>query len=323
MATSSVSKSDPYDHLHIALNLDGTITRLLTHPTVEANPEATSGDAVVCKDWTLNAQNKTWLRIYRPTRLPSNDNTIARLPIIIYFHGGGFILFSAKTKTSHEKCCEYASEIPAIVVSLDYRLAPECRLPAQYEDAIDAIIWVKEQIVDPNGVQWLKDYGDFSRCYIGGRGSGGNIAFNAALRALDLDLNPLKISGLVLNQPMFGGMERKNSELQHAEDPLMPLSVLDLMWDLSLPLGTDRDHSFCNPLVDGPHKIKIGSLGRCLVTGFCGDIMFERMRDFVTMLVASGVKVEARFQDDGFHNADFVDAQWALNLLNKIKEFVI
>ncbi|KAJ9188416.1 hypothetical protein P3X46_003775 [Hevea brasiliensis] len=321
--TSPVPKTDPYEHLHIAPNLDGTITRLLNVPTVEANPEATHGDAVVCKDLTLNAEKQTWIRIYRPTKLPSNDNTIARLPIIIYFHGGGFILLKASMKQPHQTCSELASEIPAIVVSLDYRLAPEHRLPAQYEDAIDAILWAKQQVMDTNGEQWLKDYGDCSRCYLCGRGCGGNMVFHAALSALDLDLKPLKISGLVLNQPMFGGSERKKSELMSVDDPVLPIQALDLMWELSLPVGTDRDHPFCNPVVEGPHKRKISSLGRCLVTGFSGDAMFDRMQDLVSMLLRSGVKVEARFHDPGFHNVDIVDGQCALTLLNSIKEFVI
>ncbi|XP_021611416.1 probable carboxylesterase 9 [Manihot esculenta] len=321
--TSPVPKANPYEHLNIAPNLDGTITRLLDAPIVEANPEATHGDAVVCKDLTLIAEKKTWVRVYRPTRLPSNDNTVARLPIIIYFHGGGFVNWRASMKMPHQRCSDLASEIPAIVASLDYRLAPEHRLPAQYEDAIDAILWVKQQFEDPNGEQWLKEYGDCSRCYLNGRGSGGNMVFNSALRVLDLDLNPLKIAGLILNQPMFGGNERKNSELMFVDDPALPLAALDLLWKLSLPEGTDRDHPFCNPVVEGAEKRKMSSLGRCLVTGFFGDVMFDRMQDLVEMLVMRGVKVEVRFHDPDFHNVDLVDQHCARAITNSIKEFVI
>eukprot|EP00257_Ricinus_communis_P001461 XP_002511754.2 probable carboxylesterase 9 [Ricinus communis] len=320
---TTMLKLDAYEHLHIALNRDGTITRLLNIPIVKENPEATSGDAAVNKDLSLSVENKTRVRIYRPTRLPSNDNTVARLPIIIYFHNGGFILHTAATKEPHQSCSEFASEIPAIVVSLDYRLAPEHRLPAQYEDAMDAILWTKQQILDQNGEPWLKDYGDFSRCYLCGRGSGGNIAFHAALKALDLDLKPLTIVGLVLNQPFFGGNQRKTSELKFAEDQELPSHVLDLIWDLSLPIGTDRDHPYCNPTVAGPHKIKMSMLEKCLMISSCGDSMHERRQELASMMVKSGVNVQSWFHDAGFHNIDSVDEQLPRNLLNIIKEFVI
>ncbi|KAJ8900205.1 hypothetical protein K2173_024845 [Erythroxylum novogranatense] len=320
---SSMSKLDPYEHLNIALNRDGTITRRLTVPTIKANPEARHGDSVLSKDVTINPDKKTWVRLYRPTKLPSNDNAVARLPVIIYFHGGGFILFTASTKEPHLACCRLASEISAIVVSVDYRLAPEHRLPAQYEDAMDAIMWVKQQVWDENGERWLKDYGDFSRCYLCGRGSGGNVAFNAALRSVDLDLMPLNISGLVLNQPMFGGSERTRSEMEVVADQVLPLSVLDLLWELALPLGTDREHPFCNPMVDGVYNSKIGSLGRCLVIGFGGDAMVDRMEELVRLMRKCGVRVQGRFYDEGFHNIDVMDNLWANSVLNAIKDFVI
>ncbi|WCJ23111.1 alpha/beta-Hydrolases superfamily protein [Euphorbia peplus] len=317
---TAVPEFDPYEHLHIAQNPDGSITRLLYPPTEESNPDATTGAA--SKDVTLNAEKETWLRLFRPTKLPSNDNTVARIPIIFNFHGGGFIHLSASFRESHNLSASLATEIPSIAISVSYRLAPKHRLPAQYEDAVDAILWVKQQFIYSNGDQWLRDYGDFSRCYISGRGCGGNIAFNACIRSLDLDLTPLKLSGLILNQPLFGGLKRNHTEMDHMDDPILPLRSTDLIWELALPEGADRDHPYANPLSDGPHQKKIGLLGRCLVFGFLGDVMVERVQDFVSMLIKAGVNVQACINDEGFHNVDIVDKRWAQVFIDAVRGFI-
>ncbi|KAL3517054.1 hypothetical protein ACH5RR_023956 [Cinchona calisaya] len=317
-----MSKFDPYEHLKVVLNPDGSLTRFLHLPTTPATGEENTQASVVSKDVTLNDQNKTWLRIYRPSKLPSNDKSIARLPIIIFFHGGGWIQFSVEQTVIHEHCNQLSGEVTAIVVAVEYRPAPESRLPAQYDDATDAIFWVKNQAIDPNGDKWLKEFGDLSRCYLYGVSCGANMAFNAALRLVDANLEPVKIGGMILNQPFFGGKKRTKSELKLATDFYFPLPVIDLLWELALPKGTDRDHRFCNPFIDGPNKEKIKSLGRCLVIGFGGDPLIERQQDFVQMLLMQGVLVEARFDDVGFHGIEMIDPRRAAAIINFIKEFV-
>lgn len=319
-----MSKFDPYEHLKVDLNPDGTLTRYIRLPSTPATGENIQvvGLSAVSKDVVLNDEKKTWLRIYRPAKLPSNDKSIARLPIIVYFHGGGWIQMSVADTVIHESCNQLSSEVPAIVVAVEFRLAPENRLPAQYEDAIEAILWVKDQDINENGDQWLKEYGDFSRCYLYGVSCGANIAFNTALRLLDMKSEPVTIAGLIMNQPFFGGKQRTKSELKLATDFYFPLPVIDLLWELALPKGTDRDHRFCNPFVDSAIKEKIKSLGRCLVIGFGGDPLIERQQDFVQMLVLQGVLVEARFDDVGFHGIDMIDTRRAAAIVNFIKEFV-
>lgn len=316
---------DASTHLSIIRNGNGDLTHLVNIPTTDAKPVESPGDPVVSKDVALNAKTNTWVRIYRPTKLPSNDNAIARLPIIIYFHHGGWILLSVADAATHSNCCQLSSEIPAITVSVNYRLAPESRLPAQYQDAVDAIYWVRSQALlqEPEGEQWLRDYGDFSRCYLYGCGCGGNIAFFSGLKARDLDLRPLMIAGVIMNQPMFGGAQRTRSELRLASDQLLPLPAVDLMWDLVLPKGTSRDHRYCNPMTDGPHKHMIKRLGRCLVIGFGGDPLIDRQQEFVTLLVTCGVQVDSRFDDVGFHIIDMLDPRRAAAVLNIVKEFIL
>ncbi|KAK1393210.1 putative carboxylesterase 9 [Heracleum sosnowskyi] len=283
-----MSKFDPYEHLNVTLNDDGTLTRYLNIPKLPATGEdqILPGQTAVSKDVTLNADNKTWMRIYRPTQLSSNNK---KLPIILFLHAGGWIDLSVANVFCHETCNKMSHEIPAIVIGLEFRLAPEHRLPAQYDDAVETINWVKNQALDPKGDQWLRDYADYSRFYLYGASCGANIAYNAALRILQTKMEPLKIVGLIMNQPFIGGM--------------------------------NRDHRFCNPLQECD-KEKLRSIGRCLVIGFGGDPLIDRQQEFVKMLVMSGVMVEAKFDDVGFHNIDMIDPRRAAAILDFIKEFV-
>ncbi|XP_074321524.1 putative carboxylesterase 9 [Silene latifolia] len=317
-----MAKFDPYHHLKLILKPDGTLQRSVI-AQVSANPNPTQGELVASKDVTIDTQKNIWVRIYCPTKLPANDRCVARLPLVMYFHSGGFIDHSVSDIVYHERCNLLSKNIPAIVVSLEYRLAPEHRLPAQYEDAMDAILWVQKQASSQSGEQWLREYADFSRCYLMGRANGANIAYNASLRAVDIDLKPLRICGAILNQPMFSGKHRTKSELKYACDELMPLPVWDLMWELALPKGADRDHRFCNPMKDNFAKqSKIGKIGKCLVIGYGMDAMVDRQQEFVTMLVSCGARVEAHFDDIGFHNIDIVDSKRGAYNLHLVREFV-
>ncbi|XP_010544674.1 PREDICTED: probable carboxylesterase 9 [Tarenaya hassleriana] len=313
---------DPYKHLNITINDDGTCTRHFNVPDVEPDPGPSPGMPTASKDVTVNHQTGVTVRIFRPTNLPSNDNTVARLPIILHFHGSGWVLFSSNSVSNHASCSQMASELTVILVSVSYRLAPEHRLPAPYDDALDALLWVKQQAVDPNGEPWLRDYADFSRCYVYGSSNGANIAFHVALRALDHVLTPLKIDGCVFYQPLLGGETRTKSELRHFADPVMPVPALDVIWELALPKGVDRDHRYCNPTAYLPHREKVGRLGRCLVIGYGGDTAVDRQQDFVKMLVTAGVKVEARFDDAGFHGIELVDPRRVVALLSMIQDFI-
>ncbi|KAK9742867.1 hypothetical protein RND81_03G201800 [Saponaria officinalis] len=318
-----MAKFNPYEHLKISLKSDGTLQRSNFMARVPANPKPSQGELVASKDITINTQKNLWVRIYCPTKLPANDRCVARLPIILHFHAGGWIDHSVADVMYHEKCNQLSKDIPAIVVSPEYRLAPEHRLPAQYEDAMDTILWVNKQVSSQEGEEWLREYADYSRFYLMGRANGANIAYNASIMAVDVDLKPLRISGMILNQPMFSGKHRTKSELKYACDELMPLPVWDLMWELALPKGTDRDHRFSNPVKDNVAKeSKIKKIGKCLVIGYGMDPMVDRQQEFVTMLVSHGARVDAHFDDIGFHGIDIVDSKRRSYNFQLIKDFV-
>jgi acetyl esterase len=111
------------------------------------------------------------LRLYAPRSVQTDET----LPLLLYFHGGGFTIGGIET---HDNVCRmFAKEADCLVVSVDYRLAPEFRFPFAVDDAWDALQWVRSHV---------KSIGaDPARIALGGDSAGGNLAAVTAIRARD------------------------------------------------------------------------------------------------------------------------------------------
>ncbi|KAJ9164116.1 hypothetical protein P3X46_023730 [Hevea brasiliensis] len=318
--TMDIPSSD-YQPL-IVSNPDGTYTRLVQLPTVPASPDPNKSTyPVVTKDIPVNPTNRTWFRIYLPRRALDSSSTTNKLPLIVYYHGGGFIFLSAASNMVHDFCLTMSEQLDAIVISVDYRLAPENRLPAAYEDAIEALHFISNSEED-----WLRKFTDLSSCFLMGTSAGGNIAYQAGLRACEQvhKLEPLKIKGLILHHPYFGGLERTASELKMVKDPILPLPGNDLMWELSLPVGADRDHKYSNPMAGrGSNMFElVRAIGlRVLVTACHGDPLIDRQVEFAKMLEEKGVGTVAHF-GEGCHSVELIDRSKAESLVLAIKDFM-
>jgi len=157
-----------------------------------------------------------------------------------------------------------------------------------------------------------------------GESAGGNIAYTAGLRAAaEVDkLKPLKIKGLILIQPFFGGRKRSPSEIRLAEDTTIPLPITDLMWNLSLPVGADRDHPYSNPFVNGGDKIldEFKVYGwRVAVFGCEGDPLVDRERELVKLLEQKGVHVVGKFYEGGRHGIFVGDPSMSVQVFRLLK----
>ncbi|XP_027366700.1 carboxylesterase 1-like [Abrus precatorius] len=301
-STSVHSAMDPYKALGIILNPNGTLTRLNKPPQSPPSPDPTLSTPVLSKDLTVNQSKNTWVRIYLPHKALDNPPySNSKLPLIVFYHGGGFIFDSAASTYFHNFCVNVVNQTQSLVVSVDYRLAPEHRLPAAFEDSVEALHWIKTSN-DP----WLTRHADYSRCYLMGESAGGNIAYNVGLRAAAklYQIEPLKIQGLILIQPFFGGTKRTPSEMRLAEDGTLPLAITDLLWNLSLPRGANRDYKYSNPMAKGGAKVlnRIRVLGWSVeVFGCEGDPLVDREKELVELLHRKGVSVEGKFYEGGRH----------------------
>ncbi|KAJ4717217.1 carboxylesterase 1-like [Melia azedarach] len=322
--TPSHSIIDPYKHLHIVPNVDGMLTRDCSNlPSTVATPDPDDHTLLVLsKDVPINQLNNTWARIFLPRQALDSSFT-NKLPLIIFFHGGGFLVLSPAAKGFHDICSNFAAELPAVIVSLGYRLAPEHRLPAAYDDAMEVLHWIKTA-----QDEWLHKYVDFSSCFLMGYSSGGNIAYHVGLRvAAEVDnLLPLKIRGLILNYPFFSGVKRTDSELRLANNPFLPLCVCDLAWELSLPIGADRDHEYCNPMVGGGSKLldQFKLLGcKVLVIGGNEDPLIDTQIRLLKMIEQKGVKVMSHFGKGGHGGPPVGDSANFKAVQASIKSFVL
>lgn len=123
-----------------------------------------------------------------------------------------------------------ASGLRAIVAAPDYRLAPEHRLPAAVDDAVEAVRWLQRLgLRDHGGDEWLNPQGvDFDRVFVMGDSSGGNIAHHLAVRfgPGSREMDPVRVRGYVLLGPFFGGVVRTRSE-EGPPEQMLSLEILD------------------------------------------------------------------------------------------------
>ncbi len=114
------------------------------------------------------------VRIYRPQAASKS------IPTVVFFHGGGFVLGSVELMDDiGRKLCR---DLGAVVVSVDYRLAPEHPYPAAHEDATAAMMWAQEHAADLGG--------DPARVAVAGESAGANLAASAALQGRDRGCPP-------------------------------------------------------------------------------------------------------------------------------------
>ncbi|KAL8457183.1 hypothetical protein ACS0TY_035144 [Phlomoides rotata] len=152
----------------------------------------------------------------------------------------------------HEDLCSHlAAKVPAVIASVNYRLAPEHKYPSQYDDGYDAL-----KFIDAQNTAVLPAFTDLSSCFIGGDSAGGNIAHHVTIRALKNadNFNKIRITGLLALQPAFGGEERTESELRLTHAPIINAERADILWRDFLAVGADRNHPAVNVFGGGSNS---------------------------------------------------------------------
>jgi acetyl esterase len=232
------------------------------------------------------------IRIYRPLE---PDATGPGAPGVVYLHGGGWVICGLDT---HDGACRrLATALGAVVVSVDYRLAPEHRAPAAADDSYAATEWVAahaaELDIDP------------ARLVVAGDSAGGNLAAVVALMARDRGGPPIAFQLLVY--PVIDSSHTRNERPSRSENAVGYFLTLSQMeWYRRQYLADDAAGS--EPYVS-PHLAEshAGLPPTCIVTAEM-DLLRDEGEAYGTVLQAAGVTVTVHRAPGMFHGFFNMDA---------------
>ena len=219
-------------------------------------------------------------RIYTPKKLRKADGLA---PGLVFFHGGGWVIGNLET---HDVVCrKLAQEGEMIVMSVDYRLAPEHRFPAAVEDAVTATKWVAAN---------AKGLGiDASRLVVGGDSAGGNLAAVVSLHARE---NGPKLAGQLLVYPATD-FSRKHPSHSEPETSIL-LTHTVVTWFMNNYLG-DAD---INDWRASPARARtLADLPPAYVLTAGADPLRDEGDEYAARLKEAGVAVTYRHFPGQFH----------------------
>ncbi|XP_021738470.1 probable carboxylesterase 2 [Chenopodium quinoa] len=221
---------------------DGRVQRFTGTQHVPASTDTVTGVESLDVAVLPEEEGGVSVRLYKPA-----GGDVGRLPVLIYIHGGGFCIESAASPMYHNYLNGLCSKANVLVVSVDYRLAPEHPVPAAYEDSWAAINWVGKgdgQDVHP----WIKDRADLSRVFLAGDSAGANIAHHMVKRLGKEKIENLGLKGVILVHPYFWGKDKIGSELQKIK--ASGGNLADELWGFVCPGTSGLDDPFINPATD-------------------------------------------------------------------------
>jgi acetyl esterase len=174
------------------------------------------------------------LRLYRPVGAAAD----ALLPVLVFFHGGGFVIGDLDT---HDVLCrELANGAGCAVVAVDYRMAPEHRFPCAVDDSLAAAYWVR------NNAAALKL--DASRLAVGGDSAGGNLA--TVVSRLARDAGDLPIMFQLLIYPATDMRRVAPSHKTNGQGYLLTTELIDYFMGHYLRGAADELDPRASPLLD-------------------------------------------------------------------------
>ncbi|KAF3320687.1 putative carboxylesterase 12 [Carex littledalei] len=215
----------------------------------------------VSKDVIINEKTGLAARLYMPD---FTNSTVSeeKLPILIYIHGGAFVIQSAFAPVYQTYLKTLALNGSILIVSVDYRLAPEHRLPIAYDDSYEAVKWVVAN-AKSGPEKYLLEHGDLSRIFVAGESAGGNIAHNTVMQVGREGLDDgVRIKGLVLMNPYFWGKEPVGKENRDAAVRWR----MESTWGFVCGEKYGIDHPYVNPLSSPEEWRKQLACDRVLVT---------------------------------------------------------
>ena len=218
------------------------------------------------------------VRIYRPT-------TDTNLPLILNYHGGGWAVGNLQNNDYY--CAVLAQRVGALVISVDYRLAPEFKFPTAVYDAYDALLWATQNAESLGA--------DATRVCVTGDSAGGNLSAAICLKSRDLGGPKIKYQALIYpatdSKLQFASLEA------HAEAPI--LTKHDILNYLEMYLGKPEDRF--SPLLSPIYALDLGGLPPALVVTAGYDPLCDDGQAYADRLNAEGTPCEVLHYPEDVH----------------------
>ena len=223
-------------------------------------------------------------------------------PILVYLHGGGWILGSPKT---HRRLGFRFAEKGFLVFNVHYRLGPEAPFPAAYDDCVTALNWVLEHAGEYGG--------DTNRLAMGGDSAGGNLTAAVTTHASAAD----RVKAALLIYP---ALDFANMDVEMGVLPGAAANLVDLMVDSYI--GHDREKLTQDTRVSPIHAAD--KLPDVLITCGAADGLMDDCRRLESILTECGKNFETDYYDEmphGFCQLEEVFSE-ARQSVDKMIEFL-
>ena len=267
--------------------------------SAESPPEAAT--------WPLDVQRSAWNGVCRKFRAPLPDGVSVEdrvlngvpcqifrsagdgpKPGLIYFHGGGWVL--GGPDTHGDMCAEMAKGANCVVVLVDYRLAPENPHPAQLEDSLAVMSWLR---VHGGEIGMNPD-----RIIGGGDSAGGQMTAGLSLYLRDHGMTPL--NGMVLIYPVLGNDWNTPSCRRNANAPCLTRD--EMIYFLSAFMGPEGKTNWTDPLAAPLLAQDLTNLPPAFITVAAHDPLYDDGVNFHARLLAAGGKSELREEPELAHS---------------------
>lgn len=218
------------------------------------------------------------VRIYRP------KDTVANSPCIVYFHGGGWVIGDLDT---HDTLCRRLAEAAdCCLVSVDYRLAPENKYPAAFDDCYSVTSFVSEHAGEL-GV-------DAARLIVAGDSAGGNLAAGVTLKARDVRGPSIRLQVLIypVIEPKFDTVSYREFAVDHG----LTAATMEWMWSQYYDATAAGDRHY---VVVTENELR-GLPSTHVVTAEY-DILRDEGQSFADQLSKAGVEVTQKQYDGMLH----------------------
>ncbi|MBA2288517.1 MAG: alpha/beta hydrolase [Ktedonobacteraceae bacterium] len=207
-------------------------------------------------------------------------------PILVFFHGGGWVICDLDT---HDPACRIlANAAHCIIVSVDYRLAPEHKFPAAPEDCYAATQWVAQNATSING--------DPARIAVGGDSAGGNLAAVVSLMARDRGEPSIAFQLLIYPVTDYY-LPGTTSYANNAEGYFLTRDAMAWFWKHYISIADDLDNPYLNPL----RAKDVSKLPPAYIVTAEFDPLCDEGEAYAQRLREAGVPVQARRYNGMIH----------------------